>query len=172
MNKDQIVITEEERKLYEKNKLESPYFRTFERDGVSYPIPDLIGSTRLIAVDQDTVGANELTFGFSEFSPTSSVHKSHAHPDCEEIMYILEGRGIGGVNGIDAILEPGDVLFVPKGEEHWFYNPFNEPCKFLFLYSKGSLKKAGYALKSGSYQEIGDKIEELQKKGQNQFDTN
>lgn len=169
MKKDYSTITEEERILYEKNKIESPYFRTFERDGVSYPIPDLIGSTRLIAVDQDTVGATELTFGFSEFSPASSIHKSHTHPDCEEIMYILEGNGIGGVNGIDAILGPGDVLFVPKGAEHWFCNPFNKPCKFLFLYSKGSLREAGYALKSGSYEEIGDKIEKLQKSGMNQF---
>lgn len=162
-------MTEEERRLYEKNKLESPYFRTFERDGVSYPIPDLIGSTRLIAVDRDTVGARELTFGFSEFSPAAAVHKSHIHPDCEEIMYILEGRGIGGVDGVDAILGPGDVLFVPKGVEHWFCNPFSEPCKFLFLYSKGSLKEAGYALKSGSYEEIGGQVETLQKSGKNPF---
>ena len=171
MKKDCSANTKEEREQYEKNKMEAPYFRTFEKDGVSYPIPDLIGSTRLIAVDQDTVGANELTFGFSEFSPATSVHKSHTHPDCEEIMYILEGRGIGGVNGVSAILEPGDILFVPKGEEHWFSNPFDEPCKFLFLYSKASLKKAGYALKSESYREIGDKVEELQKSGMNQFDT-
>lgn len=171
MEKIYAAITQEEQEQYEKNKAASPYVRTFAKDGVSYPIPDLIGSTRIIAVDQDTTGAKELTFGLSEFSPAASVHKRHVHPDCEEIMYILEGRGIGGVNGVDAILEPGDILFVPKGAEHWFYNPFDEPCKFLFLYSKGSLKQAGYALKSGSYQEIGDKIEELQKSGRNQFDT-
>lgn len=171
MKNDHFVLTEEEKERYQKSKKESSYLRTFEEDGVSYPIPDLIGSTRIIAVDQDTVGANELTFGFSEFSPKTSVHKSHTHPDCEEIMYILEGHGIGGVSGDTAILDPGDILFVPKGEEHWFYNPFDEPCKFLFIYSKGSLKKAGYALKSDSYKEIGDQIEALQKSGRNHFET-
>ncbi|MEG2216628.1 MAG: cupin domain-containing protein [Clostridia bacterium] len=163
-------MSDETLAAYENNKKKSPYFRTFEKDGVSYPIPGLVGSTRLIVVDQDTVGANEVTFGFSEFAPASSVHERHTHPDCEEIMYILEGRGVGGVNGIDAVLGKGDVLFVPKGSEHWFFNPFDEACKFLFLYTKGSLKDAGYALQSSSYQEIGEQVEALQNSGNNKFD--
>lgn len=170
MHNEHTIITETQLAVYEQNRKDTPYIRTFEEDAISYPIPDLIGSTRLIAVDKDTVGANEVTFGFSEFNPKSSVHKSHSHPDCEEIMYILEGCGITGVAGTEAILRKGDILFVPKGAEHYFYNPFEEPCKFLFLYTKGSLKDAGYALKSDSYREIGEEIEALQKSGNNKFD--
>lgn len=163
-------ITPEEEALYWKNREGSPYVRTFEEDGVSYPIPDLIDSTRLIAVDEDTIGAQEVTFGFSEFAPGSSVHKPHVHPDSEEIMYILKGQGISGLNGVDFICKEGDVLFVPKGAEHYFYNPFKEPCSFLFLYTKSSLKKAGYAVASGGYGEIGGDVEARQKAGTNKFD--
>lgn len=170
MRKENTNITAEEMAVFEQNRKDSPYIRTFEEDAVSYPIPDLIGSTRLIAVDKDTCGANEVTFGFSEFSPKSSVHKRHSHPDCEEIMYILEGCGVGGVDGTDAILRKGDILFVPRGAEHWFYNPFDVPCSFLFLYTKGSLKAAGYALKSASNRDLGEEIEQLQKSGNNKFD--
>lgn len=168
--KEIFTITPEKEAFYAKNREISPYIRTFAKDGVSYPIPDLIGSTRLIAVDKDTVGADEVTFGLSEFAPMSSVHKKHIHPDCEEIMYILKGRGIGGVNGMDTICQEGDILFVPKGAEHWFYNPFQEPCRFLFLYTKSSLKAAGYALESNGYNELGGIIEELQKSGNNPSD--
>lgn len=163
-------IDAEEEMLYWKNRKECPFVRTFEQDGISYPIPDLIDSTRLIAIDEDTIGAQEVTLGFSEFAPGSSVHRAHIHPNSEEIMYILEGRGVSGLNGLKFICQPGDILFVPKGAEHFFYNPFEEPCRFLFLYTKGSLKKAGYAVASQGYGEIGEEIENLQKAGKNCFD--
>lgn len=170
-NKELANITPEEEAVFAKNREESPYVRRFEKDGVSYPIPDLIGSTRLILVDEDTVGAHEITFGFSEFAPKSSVHKLHIHPNSEEIMYILKGRGVSNVAGLNVMCEEGDTLYVPKGVEHSFYNPFPEPCSFLFLYTKGSLKEAGYALASAGYHEIGDEIQKLQKLGTNKFDS-
>lgn len=164
-------ISPEKEAMYARNREESPYVRTFEKDGVSYPIPGLIGSSRLIAIDEDTVGAKEITFGYSEFAPGSSVHKPHIHPDCEEVMYILKGKGISGLNGMDFICKEGDILFVPKGAEHYFYNPFDEPCGFVFLYTKGSLKKAGYVVASNGYNEIGGDVEALQKAGENTFDN-
>ena len=170
MQKENGNFTAEEIAVLEQNRKDTPYISTFEEDAVSYPIPDLIGSTRLIAVDRDTIGANEVTFGLSEFRPRSAVHKAHSHPESEEIMYILEGCGVTGVEGKDAIMKKGDILFVPKGAKHYFYNPFEEPCKFLFLYTKGSLKDAGYALQSGSNKDLGEEIEQLQKSGNNKFD--
>ena len=164
-------ITPDEEALYARNRELTPYVRTFEEDGISYPIPDLIGSSRLIAIDEDTVGAKEITFGYSEFAPGSSVHKPHIHPDCEEVMYILKGRGISGLNGMDFICKEKDILFVPKGAEHYFYNPFDESCCFVFLYTKGSLKGAGYTVASNGYNEIGGDVEALQKSGVNRFDS-
>lgn len=164
-------ISPEMEAMYARNREESPYVRTFEKDGISYPIPDLIGSSRLIAIDEDTVGAKEITFGYSEFAPGSSIHKPHIHPDCEEVMYILKGRGISGVNGLDFICKEQDILFVPRGAEHYFYNPFDEPCGFVFLYTKGSLKRAGYKVASNGYNEIGGDVETLQKAGENTFDS-
>lgn len=169
MNKN-TKLTKEELKNYEYNRNISQYVLNFKDDGVSYPIPDLIGSTRLIAVDEDTVGAKEITFGFSEFAPLGAVHKPHTHPDCEEIMYILSGKGIGSLNGEKFIAKEEDILYVPKGAEHSFYNPFDIPCKFLFLYTKGSLKRAGYTLASRGGEDVGTQVEEAQKSGNNEFD--
>lgn len=171
MNQNNVnYITAAKRKQLAENRKESIYVRTFEEDGVSYPIADLIGSSRLIAVDEDTVGAQEVTFGFSEFAPKTSLHKQHIHPYSEEIMYILEGCGVSTIGDIEVLCEKGDILFVPKGMKHSFYNPFEEPCKFIFLYTKGSLKKAGYAIASKGFGEIGGEIEALQRAGVNKFD--
>ena len=112
-------------------------------DGRNEPIPGLAGASRIIMIDEEQVGAQDITFGYSKYSPKSSVHKKHSHPHAEEIMYILSGRGIGGVNGEEIELTAGDTLWVPRGAVHWFYNPFEEICEFLFLYTRPTLQTAG-----------------------------
>jgi mannose-6-phosphate isomerase-like protein (cupin superfamily) len=118
-------------------------YRLRLEDGRSEPIPGLEGASRIIMIDEEQVGAQDITFGFSKYSPKSSIHKKHTHPHAEEIMYILSGRGIGGVNDEEVELKAGDTLWVPRGAAHWFYNPFEETCEFLFLYTRPTLKAAG-----------------------------
>jgi quercetin dioxygenase-like cupin family protein len=116
-------------------------------EGRSEPIKDLEGATRQILIDAQEVGAEDITFGFSSFAPHTSIHKKHAHPEAEEIMYILRGRGISGVGDQEFEVGPGDTLWMPRGAIHWFYNPFDEACEFIFIYTRASLAKAGYALR-------------------------
>lgn len=117
-----------------------------KNDGRSEPIKDLIGASRIILVDEETVGAEDITFGFSRYEPKTSIHKKHSHGEAEELMYILSGRGVGGVNDQEFEVEPGDTVWVPRGGVHWIYNPFNEPLEFIFIYTRSTLKKAGYTL--------------------------
>lgn len=169
--KDVYNLSQEEEMILMKNRDRSPHIKNMEKDGVNYPIPDLFDSTRLVLLDEETVGSKELTFGYSEFAGKTSLHKKHTHNDCEEVMFILKGKGVGGVGENESIFMTGDAIFVPRGIEHWFYNPYNEPCGMLFFYTKPSLKRAGYALKSKGYDEQGGEIENLQKQGINEFDA-
>ena len=118
-------------------------FRLRLEDGRGEPIPGLEGASRIIMIDEEQVGAQDITFGYSKYKPQGSIHKKHTHPHAEEIMYILAGRGIGGVNDEEMELKAGDTLWVPRGATHWFYNPFEETCEFLFLYTRSTLQKAG-----------------------------
>ncbi|MGN1007828.1 MAG: cupin domain-containing protein, partial [Butyricicoccus sp.] len=121
-----------------------------------------------ILVDEATTGAEDITLGFCRFEP-GAYHERHAHGECEEVAYMISGRMVGGVStgpddpGKEIIWEPGDILFVPRGGTHWFYNPFDEPQTHVFMYTRPSLKTAGYSLESEGYQEIGGKVEEKQK---------
>ncbi len=123
-------------------------FRIVLEDGRSEPIPGLDGASRIILIDRERVGAEDVTFGFSRYAPRGSAHKKHTHPHAEEIMYILRGRGMAGVDETETELQAGDTLWVPRGAVHWFYNPYPEPCEFLFLYTRPTLQSAG--LESGS----------------------
>ena len=40
----------------------------------------------------------------------------------------------------------GDTVWVPKGADHWLYNPFDTPCEILFIYAAPSLEAAGYEI--------------------------
>lgn len=113
-------------------------------EGRNEPIKDLDGASREILVDAKEVGAEDITFGFSRFEPRTSIHKKHFHAEAEEIMYILKGRGISGVGDQEYEVKAGDTLWMPRGATHWFYNPFDEPCEFVFIYTRASLESAGY----------------------------
>jgi len=115
-------------------------------DGRNEPIKDLNDSTRVVLVDKDTVGAEDITFAYCKFEAEISSHKKHIHKDAEEVIYILSGKGISGIGETEVEMSRGDTMFVPRGAVHWFYNPFAEPVEMLFIYTRNSLKSAGYAV--------------------------
>ena len=158
---EKFTITPEEEKELIENRKKSPYLKEID-EGEVYPIPHLVGGFRSVLVDKDTMNAEDLTFGYCKFEP-NSYHEKHSHSDCEEIMYILSGKGVGGVGDHETIQQAGDVIFVPRGAVHWFYNPFDEPQIQLFVYTRSSLAKAGYSLESQGYKEIGSEVEKKKK---------
>ena len=61
-------------------------------DGRNEPIKDLENAKRVVLVDKDTVGAEDITFAYCRFEAETSSHKKHIHKDAEEVIYILSGR--------------------------------------------------------------------------------
>jgi len=111
---------------------------------INEPIKDLDNAKRVVLIDKDTVGAEDITFAYCKFEAKTSSHKKHIHKDAEEVIYILTGRGISGVEDTEVEMGRGDTMFVPRGAIHWFYNPFPDPVEMIFVYTKPSLKSAGY----------------------------
>ncbi|MDI6908135.1 MAG: cupin domain-containing protein [Thermoanaerobacterales bacterium] len=114
------------------------------KDGRNEPIKDLDNATRVVLIDRDTVGAEDITFAHCRFEAKTSVHKKHIHENAEEVIYILSGRGMSGVGDTEMEMGKGDTMFIPRGAVHWFYNPFDEPVEMIFIYTRPSLKSAGY----------------------------
>jgi quercetin dioxygenase-like cupin family protein len=113
-------------------------------DGRSEPIKDLDNATRIVLIDKDTVGAEDITFAHCKFEAKTSSHKRHIHKEAEEVIYILSGRGMSGVRDTEMEMGKGDTMFIPRGEVHWFYNPYDEPVEMIFIYTRPSLQLAGY----------------------------
>lgn len=115
-------------------------------DGRNEPIQDLEGAERIVLIDQETVGARDITFAYCKFAAKTSYHKKHIHENAEEVMYIISGKGIGGVSDKEFEMATGDTIWVPRGAVHWAYNPFEEPLEMIFLYTRSTLKSAGYEI--------------------------
>jgi quercetin dioxygenase-like cupin family protein len=115
-------------------------------DGKNEPIKDLDNAKRIVIVDRDTVGAEDITFAYCKFEAKTSSHKKHIHEGAEEVIYILSGKGISGIDETEVEMKQGETMFVPRGAVHWFYNPFSEPVEMLFIYTRSSLKSAGYKI--------------------------
>jgi quercetin dioxygenase-like cupin family protein len=70
-------------------------------------------------------------------------HPFHAHPTREECIYILSGRAEQWVGDQKRILGPGEMAFIPMGEVHGTYNPFNERLVFLAILSPADAAEPG-----------------------------
>lgn len=65
---------------------------------------------------EDSTGAKTFRMGLTEIEPGNVVF-SHCH-DCEEAMYVLDGKGVFVIDGKEYAAEPGDTAFVQSGQVH------------------------------------------------------
>lgn len=56
----------------------------------------------------------------------------HRH-DWEHEVFVLEGKGILVVDGVENELNEGDVVFIPPNVPHQFKNPSKRNLRFLCL---------------------------------------
>ena len=63
-------------------------------------------------------------------------HERHNHPDSDEILYILSGRGEQMIDDSQTFpVGPGQAVFIPRGAFHSTVNTGWEPLVLLALYA-------------------------------------
>ena len=63
-------------------------------------------------------------------------HERHNHPDSDEILYILSGRGEQMVDDAQTFpVGPGQAVFIPKAAFHSTINTGWEPLVLLAIYA-------------------------------------
>jgi oxalate decarboxylase/phosphoglucose isomerase-like protein (cupin superfamily) len=70
-------------------------------------------------------------------------HERHNHPDSDEILYILSGRGEQMVDDSDTFpVAPGQAVFIPKAAFHSTVNTGWEPLVLLAIYAPAGAEEA------------------------------
>jgi quercetin dioxygenase-like cupin family protein len=107
--------------------------------GESYwqPVPangfirNLVSSKKLGTPGRYSVGTQTV-------APKSFI-REHTHDQNEEIIFVVEGRGIARIEGVDHPIEKGSCVYVAVNEKHHFLNPHDEPMTFFWVFTPGGL---------------------------------
>ena len=85
------------------------------------PHPFLKGVTMKTLLSKRDDGANATCIVVR--CPMGSEIDEHAHPEQDDIIYVLEGEATMWMEGMEAFkLEPGTFVNVPKGSRHRTYD--------------------------------------------------
>ena len=84
--------------------------------------------------------AGVVSLGRITLEPGSTIGE-HAHPNTEDLYLILEGQGIGVLNGERFPVGPGDLFLVKAGGTHGLINDSDRPLTFLGLLTRQSEKE-------------------------------
>lgn len=66
---------------------------------------------------------------------------THVHEIQDESFVVLEGRYDIEVAGASRIVEPGGVMYIPRGTEHRFENVGKKPGRALLIVTPGGMER-------------------------------
>lgn len=73
--------------------------------------------------------------GRTRLEPGSSIGE-HPHPNTDELYLIVEGRGIGIMNGAQFPVCAGDLFLVKAGHSHGLINDSQAPLVFFAVLTR------------------------------------
>lgn len=85
-------------------------------------------------VSGESMPGAEQTFGIVTIAPD---HRNplHAHPNCEELLYVLSGECEHKLGEETFYLKPGGVIRIPRGVPHWARCISTEPLVAVISFS-------------------------------------
>ena len=114
------------------------------------PVDDLTG-TAFAHLDCRTLisdarqGSEKVMVGRTVYPGGGGTHEHHLHPNAEEVVIVLSGRGWHRVGDDYYEVGPGDVVFVPVNAAHSGGSIGEEDMVILWvLGGVPSLERAGY----------------------------
>lgn len=110
-----------------------PIDRQIRRDAGARAEVTPWGSVEWIVRAGDPPGA-EQTLALATWEPGFG-NAEHTHPNCEEIVYVLEGSIDHTLGDQLARLESGDVIVVPRDVPHRLVNNSGAPARTLIAFS-------------------------------------
>jgi len=90
---------------------------------------------------QASVGARSNYSMGTQTLPPGCFIREHTHAKQEEIIYVVEGKGVARIDGVEQPLEKGSAVFVGRNRRHHFLNPHEEPMTFVWVMVPGGLDR-------------------------------
>lgn len=110
------------------------------RESWDDPVKGRIAWWTLFSGDRTPTAA--LTAGVAELEPGGWLGL-HRHAPAE-IYYVLEGRGIVTLDGVEHEVSAGSAVFIPGNVEHGSRNPGDAPLRVLYAFAADSFAEVEY----------------------------
>ncbi|MBU7023592.1 MAG: cupin domain-containing protein [Theionarchaea archaeon] len=110
---------------------ESKYFVNAEDISGIKKIPE---RTSKLLISGKTHGATNLSMGMA-IVPSGSEIPWHEHPEQQEVMMVVEGKGRAIIGDEEEVVTPGSTFFVPEGIRHRVQSIGNGDLKIVWCYS-------------------------------------
>jgi quercetin dioxygenase-like cupin family protein len=110
-----------------------------ESESFWQPVP-ANGFVRNILNSRAVGARGDFSLGTQTVAPGCFI-REHTHAANEEIIVVLEGRGIARIDGVEHPIEKGSAVYVGVNRKHHFLNPHAEPFTFLWIMLPGGLDR-------------------------------
>jgi quercetin dioxygenase-like cupin family protein len=95
-----------------------------------------LGGRRLRwVVSSETLQASHCSACVIHVPPGEKVRPAHAHPNGEEVIYIIRGAGRVLVAGEVQAVQAGTTVVFPKGAVHMLHNTSSEEMKVVCFFA-------------------------------------
>lgn len=98
-------------------------------------VPNHEGYRLTPMVDSSLCPGAQIEFYVGEFQPGVGRAADHVHTNEDHVFYVLSGRATARVGQEIHELEPGDALWIPKGEVHNFDVIGGETFRVIAIFS-------------------------------------
>lgn len=89
-------------------------------------------------INKELVGAQHCTSCVIRIEPGQTVKPAHSHPNGEEIIYIIAGKGRVWIDGTISDVEAGTAVLFPQGKPHMTQNTGNKEMKIICFFAPPS----------------------------------
>lgn len=100
-------------------------------EGFDGTVWNVLGHTYWFKANSDSA------FSFETYDPPGTFVPPHIHPTQDEFIYVLEGTFDLYLDGQWLKAGVGDLVCMPKGKPHAYYNRTDKPNRAIFWVSPG-----------------------------------
>ncbi len=91
----------------------------------------------------DITPTDAMTAGIAEIPPGGGALQPHAHREAE-IYYIIEGRGMMWLNGVETEVGAGAAVFIPGDMPHGLRNHTDSVVRLFYVFPTGRFSDIVY----------------------------
>jgi uncharacterized cupin superfamily protein len=105
------------------------------------PVGKIPGREIRDLISGKTVGARSISLRITDVLPGETCTPGHIHTECEEVIFILSGKGEIKIGHETFPMKSGDAIYLPTGIGHIIRNTGKEMMRMACSFSSADISR-------------------------------